>query len=384
MNHHLRTLFLLFAALLFLPYANSAANENEGRGTYVPSLESTNKDYMHDFCAYHAASPICIIKPNPPPRPPATVPPSPIDNGPSGPPPPPPAECTTSTATANVTPSSFSSAIASLGAGRTIVLAPGSYPGLNINGKSMGGATIKCAQSGKCTLRNSKINRSRDLTIEGIVINGGGIGIDIDESQNITVRCSVFNEQSSSGVLINPGKTNDQIMIDKNVFHNESTGCTIGGVNCSGQLSDGSVVANMDYGVRVYDAKNVYIRGNIFSSVFNHGISLKAGVRNTLIEENTFNSCGRTCINLGQEPNTVPKGYISCGQAIVKNNRFSGKALSGLFISNIEKVIMSGNTNTVSGRKVYIQPAFKKCTTQTGGCPLLGNGQPANRQIIGN
>lgn len=134
------------------------------------------------------------------------------------------------------------------------MLAPGTYPALNLSGKVFGGATIQCAKPGACILKNSDLVRVRDLTVDGVLVRSGNVGINIDESQNITIRCSTFVEQTNSGILVNPGRSNERIVLDKNVFHNSRTGCNYVTGDCSGHLSDGSPVANMDYGIRAYDA----------------------------------------------------------------------------------------------------------------------------------
>jgi hypothetical protein len=299
--------------------------------------------------------------------------------------PPPPPECTPATAQATVNPGNFSAALASLSGGQTIVLAPGNYPALNLSGKNFGGSTIQCAQPSQCNFGNSVLKNVAGLTIDGIKITRGGVGLDIDDSQDITVRCSTFVEQSSTGVLLNPSRNpyegNSNIVIDKNVFSNNSVGCNLNNkTECETEVG-GSNVANMDYGIRIYDAKSVYIRQNVFGSIFNHAISFKDGVIYGLVDSNTFNSCERHCVQLGQEPNTMQTPYRSVRQVDVTNNTMSGKAITGVLVQNIEKANITNNTINVSGNAITIWPSYNKCGPSLGGCPLRGNGFPANREI---
>src|SRR3954447_13820261 len=57
-------------------------------------------------------------------------------------------------------------------------------------------------------------------------------------------------------------------------------------------------------GIRIHNAKNIDIAGNHLDGLFNHVISLKERVASALIVDNTFDACGRTCIEAGQEPTT--------------------------------------------------------------------------------
>ena len=67
---------------------------------------------------------------------------------------------------------------------------------------------------------------------------------------------------------------NDNIQIRDNEFRNAKRGCDPNNSsNCSGYLSDGSPVAEMDYGIRVYDTKTVEISGNRFGTLFDDAIS---------------------------------------------------------------------------------------------------------------
>lgn len=296
--------------------------------------------------------------------------------------PPAPAECGGATAAATVNPGNFNSALATLGGGKTLVMAPGRYPAINLSGKSYGGATLKCATPGACQTSKAILSKVSGLTIDGIKVVGGGIGIEIAKSNDVTIRCSTLVEQTSSGIVLMPGGGNTQIKIDNNVFHNDKKGCNINNKSSCQTEVGGFPVANMDYGVRVYDAASVFIRNNIFGSLSNHWISLKWGTGYALIDKNRFNACGRICIQLGQEPNTAQRGYRSVKQAVVTNNTLTGYAARGIYIQNIEKATITNNTIGVTGRAMDVEAQYKNCKPSTGGCPLLGNGFPANRQVI--
>lgn len=309
------------------------------------------------------------------------------DDGAIDSPPPPPPECAPAVASVTVNPGNFQSAIAGLGSGKTIVLAAGNYPSLRLSGKSFGGATIQCAEPSKCKFGSSKLAKVSGLTIEGIFIAGGSVGLDIDESKDITVRCSTFFEQANTGILLNPSinyQGNENIVIDRNVFSNNRIGCNKvvqdAGGGCKTEAG-GQRVANMDYGIRIYDAKSVYIRQNIFGTIFNHAISFKDGAAYGLVEGNTFNNCERVCIQMGQEPNTVPEGYRSIKRVDFINNTLTGRASFGLSVQNIEEAVIKDNRIDVTGIAVHIDQDYGRCTVVTGGCPLLGSGFPPNRRV---
>ena len=88
---------------------------------------------------------------------------------------------------------------------------------------------------------------------------------------------------------------------------------------------------------RIYDARVFEIKRNRFGTMFNHAISLKYSVISALIADNTFGSCGRTCIELGQES-------PACGEATVTGNTFRGSRLVDVYIRNIKKAVVTGNT----------------------------------------
>jgi hypothetical protein len=118
--------------------------------------------------------------------------------------------------------------------------------------------------------------------------------------------------------------------------------------NCS-CLSNGSPTAQMDYAVRVYSTSSVNIAGNQFGTVFNHAISLKTAVNYASITGNTFNACGRTCIELGQE---TP----ASGEALVDSNIFKGARLIDVNVNNIGKATITNNVFFTPITKIRIQP----------------------------
>lgn len=231
-------------------------------------------------------------------------------------------------------------------AGET-VLQPGSYGALHINGQS--GTTIRCAEAGACRVGSgSTIDNSSGVTLDGLRFEGGGVGLTIEGSRNITVQRSQFIEQSSSGVLIAPGRSSSNVVISGNEFRNDRAGCAYTDPgNCTGHLADGSPVAWMDYGLRVYSADGLVVQGNRFGSLFNHAISLKYGVDGARISENQFDSCGRTCIELGQEggdPGPAVTGTI------VSGNAFTGLAMIAIHYGNERGSDAAGNSFAISGR----------------------------------
>ncbi|MFO1241676.1 MAG: right-handed parallel beta-helix repeat-containing protein [Rickettsiales bacterium] len=386
MNKRFRLFFLTITFSLALPVITFANQDKSHSNVQVDTLDPTNDNYLQKFCAYHPRSGICIITPNPPAHPPFTPPGQGSDSnviiggGSPANPPPPPAECTS--ATANT--SSIASAITMAKTGKAAVLPPGSYGRMALSG-SFGGGTIKCAQPGKCNLGNSDVNGASNLTLEGFTVRGGGVGITVTSSRNVAIRCSNFIEQTSSGILINQGGSgSDQIKIHLNNFMANSSGCHVHEAGVCGTLSNGTPIASMDYGIRIYDAGVVDIQKNTFGTLFNHSISAKANVAYTYVSGNTFNKCGRNCIEPGQEPNTTRYPNRTSGEMVIVNNTFNDviKTATVLLVKNVRKVTFTGNRlNNVQGRLLNMY-SFKPGEAWSSGGTVIGTGVPADRQVI--
>lgn len=206
----------------------------------------------------------------------------------------------------------------------------------------------------------------------------------------MTVRCSTFKEQTGSGILLT-GSSSNQVRFQNNTLYNGKTGCQYGNNNCSGQLSNGTPVASMDYGIRIHQANNVEMVGNRFTGpggkgLFNHSISLKESVNYALIQGNIFDACGRNCIEPGQQDSNTHDGDISCGTATITGNIFNNVKSTRLLVKNIHRVVYSGNTfNNSTGPNVVLY----NFTRSARGYPLLNNattinGRPKDRTVIGN
>src|SRR4051794_13075947 len=196
----------------------------------------------------------------------------------------------------------LASTIAATGC-QTLVLDAGTYPKLTIASHSLGVLALRCREPETCVLGTASAVANVDgFILDGVQIRGGSMGLAIKGSKNVLVRRSKFIEQTSAGISVNPGTiTNSNIQIYSNEFRNALLGCNYTNKDQCYYLADGSPVSEMDYGVRIYSTATVDIKGNQFGTVFNHAISLKTNVVSATITGNTFNACGRTCIELGQE-----------------------------------------------------------------------------------
>lgn len=302
--------------------------------------------------------------------------------------PPAPAACKSTTATATVTPSNFNSAVAALSGGRTLVLSPGNYPSLSLNGKNFGGATIQCAEPGACRFPNGKLYNVSNLTVDGIFIAGGNIALDLKGTSNMTVRCSTFHEMEGTGVLV--VRNTGSLKLQNNTVINHKLGCSSLNKSECGHKSDGSVLPLTDYGFRLHIVQDAQIIGNRFDGMFNHAISLKERIPTAVINKNTFNNCGRTCLELGQEPSTTAAGDISCGQAVVTENVFNNvrrpEELTVLLVKNIHRVTYSNNIfNNVTARRLSLHVFNKVPASPKGQKPgqLITGGIPADRSVTG-
>ena len=236
----------------------------------------------------------------------------------------------------NVTPSTLASSVGGSGC-KTLVLGSGTYSRLNISNRSTGVLTLRCATVGQCAVGNgSVVSNVNGVIIDGITITGGTNGLTIKASKNVLVRNSTFVEQTSAGLTANPGSQSDNIQIYDNEFRAATLGCQYGGGYCY-HFPNGEPIAEMDYGVRIYDTRMVEIKGNRFGVMFNHAISLKYSVVSANIENNMFNSCGRTCNELGQ--NTPVSGEV-----LVTGNTFSGQRTYDNAVGNIKKAMIINNT----------------------------------------
>lgn len=233
---------------------------------------------------------------------------------------------------------------------QTLVLASGLYPKLNIASHSGGVLALRCKEPVTCILgTNSVVANVDGFILDGVQIRGGAMGLAVKASKNVLVRRSKFIEQTSAGLSINPGTTNSNIQIYNNEFRNAQLACNYLNPDQCYYLADGSPISEMDYGLRVYSTATVDINGNQFGTVFNHAISLKTAVAFASITNNTFNACGRTCIELGQE---TP----ASGEALVDGNTFKGARLLDLNINNISKATVTNNIFYTPISKIKIQP----------------------------
>ena len=235
----------------------------------------------------------------------------------------------------------------------TLVLDPGMRPKLNITGHTggvQGVLALRCKEPGTCIFATGSVVANVDgFILDGVQIRGGSNGLTIKASKNVLIQRSIFQEQTSSGVLINPGTMNINIQIYNNQFINSLRGCNYLNSDVCDFLPDGSPVSQMDYGLRVYSADQVDVQRNTFGTTFNHAISLKSLVTYATITNNTFNSCGRTCIELGQDS-------PACGEALVDSNTFKGSRLLDVNINNINKATVTNNTFFATAAKIRIQP----------------------------
>ena len=241
-------------------------------------------------------------------------------------------------ATQNVGPTSLNTVLKNNNGCRILLMAGGSYPSFNITKHSGGVLTMRCVGPGACTFKpNNRATGVDGLIIDGMDVTGGSNGLYV-RGKNVRVQNSTFTEQTSSGLTVIPGTQSDNIQIHNNTFHNDKLGCDYTNPsNCSGYLSDGTPVSEMDYGIRIHDTNYVEIVGNTFTSVFNHAISIKYSVVSSLIQGNNFQSCGRGCIDFGQESPASTEGTIT-------GNTFGSYRKTGVNVRWMKRSVITGNT----------------------------------------
>ena len=111
----------------------------------------------------------------------------------------------------------------------TLVLDPGMRPKLNITGHTggvQGVLALRCKEPVTCIFATGSVVANVDgFILDGVQIRGGSNGHTIKASKNVLIQRSIFQEQTSSGVLINPGTMNINIQICNNQFINSLRGC---------------------------------------------------------------------------------------------------------------------------------------------------------------
>lgn len=151
-----------------------------------------------------------------------------------------------------------------------------------------------------------------------------------------------------------------------------------------------------DYGIRLHRIHDISITDNNLSSsrgpsIYNHDISLKERVGSALIADNFFNTCGRLCIEIGQEATTTASGDISCNQAEITRNSFNNvqgpEANVVVLVKNIHTIVYRGNVfNSVTVPRMQLYTFTKVPSSPKGQKPgqLLHGGVPTDRTVIGS
>ena len=267
----------------------------------------------------------------------------------------------------SVSGSSLSSALGGGGC-KTLVLAPGRYPAINISGHSGGVLTLRCAVPQACDFDRINIVNSTGVIIDGASVTGGNLGIGIENSKNVLIKNGLFKEQTMTGILVT-GEQSANIQLHGNTFYNYLS---------TRIVSDGFPDGSMDYGIRLYDAQSVDIKGNVFEGLFNHTISLKGGVDYTAITENKFIDCGRICINTGQVPRCTGKSKIN-DNVVISNNVFTKVRRRSIGVLNSASNTITGNQFDGRGNlydALYFEGDEPGCVGS-----LVNRGVPDNRGI---
>jgi Right handed beta helix region/Peptide methionine sulfoxide reductase len=247
-------------------------------------------------------------------------------------------------------------AVSVAAAGDTIIVRPGAYSAATISGKS---GTVSAPITLKAEFPATAVSAESRSTLTG---GGSGYGIYISGALTYWIIDGFEVSNFRGGLYLDTGP--NSVIIRNNIFRS-NTGVGVSCWKCDAitieqnqfldpgpsypTLND----AIMDYGVNFYHSTGNRIVNNYFFGKFNHDISLKNNVFDTLIAYNTFEGCMYQCIELGQEPDNTSEGDLTSARATVEYNLFrdavdarSGayyRARDGVFISNIEDATVRNN-----------------------------------------
>lgn len=239
-------------------------------------------------------------------------------------------------------------------AGDIITVRPGVYAAatMNVSGSSSAPITLRAQYP---AISNPEASRSR------IVGGGSGKGLSVNGAYWIIDGFEITKFGTGIGLESNANRP----VVRQNVIHNNSGQgvqcwkCNYSLIEKNHFLDPGPPYpdlgnAVMDYGVNFYVSTGNKVLNNYFFGKFNHDISIKYLVRDTLIAYNTFEGCMLQCIELGQTPDIAEEGGDKTSHnAIVEYNIFRDAvdAKTGAFyrhhnsinINNIVNVIIRSN-----------------------------------------
>ncbi|TPE63327.1 hypothetical protein FJQ54_04215 [Sandaracinobacter neustonicus] len=287
----------------------------------------------------------------------------------------------------------LNSALATVRAGDRIIVAPGAYAPLIINGRKLSGAPVTISGKG-AVFPNAQIIGSSGWTLQGVEIGGSyderGRIVRIENSQSIRVSNSLIRGQNINndpwddrGIGIGLRNTDD-VEIRNNRFREVATAMQV-------SISRKIVVAGNSFayireGLNWVSVDDGTIRCNRFSHMMpNYGLKEHPdaiqfwGARdvsnsnNTLIEGNFLNLGGPRAVHgiFGggtPKPEVDPKFRLR--NTIVRDNIYYGSALHGISLSGADNVLIERNT-VLGSDHVETQPVPQRTTDGRNSSALI-------------
>ena len=280
--------------------------------------------------------------------------PGPIDPGPELPEPPPPAACSGSGARTTVdSVAAFQQALSIANPDDTIILAPGSYGGLDISKGGSATAPIYIAAAYPAVSSGAVPQSSPKSSITSIAVNAG----------NLVVCGLHFNAGAFTSARHGKDRT-DNVSYVQNYF-------ATGVINAMG-IEYGIIVDNpaesllvqanyfearhnagyaQDYGIALFGVRSAYIRGNVFDGVFNHAVSTKHNVARLDVTGNVFRGCGQACMHVGQTQDYDGSDQTG-GIVTIQHNSFigqiqdhpQGRSPKALVLRNTGQIVVDDNS----------------------------------------
>jgi Right handed beta helix region len=231
--------------------------------------------------------------------------------------------------------------------GDVVVFLDGTYPGLTLKRSSDGtgvitlrayrpilngisfdsGAVSGLRSTGAVVAGGRLYVRGLDgVVVEGLKFTTADQGIALVNVKNAKVRRNHFHENSLLGVAASG--TSDNIRILSNYFTN---------------YLDADPGSHMDYGLFADNTGTLDVANNLVDGRFNQAMSVKKSVTYARFSRNVFRAARGSNLMLGQSSDTDTIDRTA-GRADVIDNRFENNQYTSIYTSNVEDVLISGNT----------------------------------------
>lgn len=244
--------------------------------------------------------------------------------------------------------STIQAAVDAISSGDTVIVRDGTYyeqvqiskSNVTLQAKNDGGAVLQGPSNG------FSISNSQNLTIEGFKFSRNNTGIHIQGSQFVEVNSCQFENNTSQGIRVCCTDRSSDLTFRGNRFIDDNQGPD----------------SNMDYGLQLYWSDRITVTDNYFGGVrsaFNQALSLKTGVNDAYIANNTFENFRWSAVYVGQE-DPGHDYYEICSNNVVENNTFrragaGERSWDAIVVRSAENTVVRDNfIEDVQSAGVYV------------------------------